>query len=473
MIRTKQIFTVGKIAAMAWLMPLTIGAGAKDKTSASPSVQEVRLVLSPQTRVQLPVTPVGSDSVEAKLVVAVPDSCKNQRHLCRLEAGAPVRLFTEPLYQWALQGDKLTVLSAMPLRIRLSRRSFANANSSPRFSLRVHYQNLDHPAKLKGTAVADLVAAEATLPAKPVKTDSAMAAVPSWDSTQAAQAPSPAISAARVDSAAADTATSGGSLGVIYVVIAVLLILFFGVLSWLMTWSQRRRFQKIEAKSAAMPFSRSEHTQVSAPTAMDRAVTTRREAVPLKAAEPLENPEPVSSSSSSNLPAVMTENGRDLSLAGLLAQLHELNASIQQVIANQNEANRQLAEITSAAKLDVPQSSPQLSLFDILNDEAAALHGDRAKNGKAPSPQLRIQFAGDGNADSVSVNLVASSPVNLELFTNDRRRENLSVALQPSSKLRLLFANTEENGNGAEENPDHSRLLDSGAPASKSDVNEA
>jgi hypothetical protein len=473
MIRTKQFLTIGKIAAaMAWLVPLAIGAGVKDKTPSAPSANDRRLVLSPQTRLQLPVAPVGNDSVEAKLVVAVPDSCKNQRHLCRLEAGAPVRLFTEPLYEWALQGDKLTVLSAMPLRIRLSRQSFANANSPPRLSLRVHYQNLDHPAKLKGTAVADLVAMETTLPIKSIKTDSAVAALPSWDSTQAVQASSPAISAAGVDSTDADTTASGGSLGVIYVVIAVLLILFFGVLSWLMTWSQRRRFKKIEAKNAAMPFSRSEHTQVSAPTAMDRAVASRRAAAHLKTAEPPENSKPVSSLSASSLPAVVPENGRDLSLASLLAQLHELNASIRQVIANQNEANRQLAEITSATKLDVPQASPQLSLFDILNDDAAAHHGDRAKDGKA-SPQLRIQFAGEGNADSVSVNLVASSPVQLELLTNDRRRDNLSVALQPSSTLRLLFANTEENGNGAGESSDHARLLDSGVSANKSAVNEA
>ncbi len=469
MIRTKQIFTVGKIAAIAWLVPLAIGAGVKDKTPSAPSDKDVRLVLSPQTRLQLPVTPVGSDSVEAKLVVAVPDSCKNQRYLCRLEAGAPVRLFTEPRDEWALQGDTLTVLSAMPLRIRMSRQSFANASPSPRLGLRVHYQNLDHPAKLKGIAVADLVAAETALPAKPGKADSAMAAVPSWDTTQTVQAPSPANSTARVDSTAADSASSGGSLGVVYVVIAVLLILFFGVLSWLMTWSQRRRFQKIEAKSAAMPFSRSEHMQVSAPNVVDRAVTPRKDTTLLKTVEPPKNSEPVSSSAHFNLPAVVPENGRDLSLANLLAQLHELNASIQQVIANQNEANRQLAEITSAAKLDVPQSSPQLSLFDILNDDAGAHNGARAKNGKA-TPQLRIQFAGDGNSDRVSVNLIASSLVNLELFTNDHRRDNLSVALQPSSKLRLLFANTEENGNGAEGNSDNARLLDTGVSATKKEA---
>ncbi|MCI0698310.1 hypothetical protein L0337_40675 [candidate division KSB1 bacterium] len=471
MIRTKQFLIVGKIAvAMAWLVPLAIGAGAKDKT---PSAKDVRLVLSPQTRLQLPVAPLGSDSVEAKLVVAVPDSCKNQRYLCRLEAGAPVRLLTEPRYEWALQGDTLTVLSAVPLRIRLSRQSFASANPSPRLGLRVHYQNLDHPAKLKGTAIADLVAAETALPATPVKVDSAMAAAPSWDSAQAVQAQPPAVSAVRVDSMAAGTTASGGAFGVVYVVIAILLILFFGVLSWLMTWSQRRRFQKVEAKSATMPFSRSEHTQVSAPTAMDRAVATRRDAAHLKTAKPPEDSEPVLSPSPSDLPAVVPENGRDLSLASLLEQLRELNAGIRQVIVNQKEANRQLVEITSAAKLDVPPSSPQLSLFDILNDDAAARGGGRAKNGNAPSPQLRIQFAGDGNSDGVSVNLVASSPVNLELFTNDRRRDNLSVALQPSSKLRLLFANTEENGTGAGENPDHARLLDSGVSASKSALNEA
>lgn len=465
MIRMKQFLAIGKIvAAMAWLVPLAFGAGAKDKTPSASSAKDVRLVLSPQTLLQLPVTPVGNDSVEAKLVVAVPDSCKNQRYLCRLETGAPVRLFTEPRYKWALQGDTLTVLSAMPLRIRLSRQSFANASSSPQLGLKVHYQNLDHPAKLKGTAVVDLVAAQTALP---VKTDSAIAAVPSWDSTQAAQTP---ISTSGIDSTAADTATSGGSFGVVYVAIAALLVLVFGVLSWLMSWSQRRRFQKIEAKSAAMPFSRSEHTQTSAPSVVDRAVAPRRDAAHLKTTEPPKNSEPVSSSAHSNLPAIVPENGRDLSLASLLAQLHELNASIQQVVANQNEANRQLAAITSAAKLDVPQSSPQLSLFDILNDDAAAHHGDRAKNGKAPSPQLRIQFAGDGNSDRVSVNLVASSPVQLELLTNDRRRDNLSVALQPSSKLRLLFANTEENGNEAGGNSDSARLLDSGVSATKKEA---
>jgi hypothetical protein len=202
---------------------------------------------------------------------------------------------------------------------------------------------------------------------------------------------------------------------------------------------------------------------------MDRTVATRREAAHLKTTESPEISQPVSSPSPSSLPAVVPENGRDLSLANLLGQLHELNASIQQVIANQKEANRQLAEITSAAKLDAPQSSPQLSLFDILNDDASSRNGDHAKNGKT-TPQLRIQFAGEGNSDRVSVNLVASSPVQLELLTNDYRRDNLSVALEPSSKLRLLFANTEENGNGAGESSDHARLLDSGISANKKEA---
>jgi hypothetical protein len=458
MIRTKQFLTFSQIAAvMAWLLPFAIWAKAKDQAS---STKAVRLVLSPQTVLHVAVTPLGNDSVEAKIIVAVPDSLKNQRHLCRLEAGLPVRLFTEPRYQWALRGDTLTVLSSVPLRIRFSQQNFAATKASP-LKLRIRYQNLDHAARLAGTAMVNLVAAAAALPASPAKADSAVAAVPSWNSTQTVQAPSSAISA---DSTTAETASRGGSLGIIYVVITILLILFFGVLRWLMTWSQRRRFQKIEAKSAAMPFSRPEHTQVLAPAAVERTVTPGRDAAHLKTAESPENPEPAASPAPSNLPAVMPENGHDLSLAGLLAQLHELNAGIQQVIANQTEVNHRLAEITSAAKLAAPAAAPQLSLFDMLDDDSGAPHGT---NGKSASPQLRIQFAGDGHSDSVSVNLVASSPVNLELFTNDRRRDNLSVALQPSSKLRLLFANTEEGGNGAGGNSDNARLLDSGVSASK------
>jgi hypothetical protein len=467
MIRTKQILIVGKIAAvMAWLLPLAVGAKAKEKmiSPASPS-QAVRLVLAPQTNLQLVVEPHGKDSVEAKIILAVPDSCKNQRYLCRFEASVPLQLLPEARYQWALRGDTLTVLSSVPLRIRTSRQNFMQRNSAP-MALRFHYRNLDHAARLSGTAVANLVSAEAVPSAAPAKSDSAVAAVPAWDSEHAAPTPSPASSPSSVDSSAAGAASNGGSLGIIYVVIAILLILFFGVLSWLMAWSQRRQFKKIEAKSAAMPFSRPEHTQISAPAVVERAVTANRDAAHLKAVASPENSEPASSSSHSSLPAVVPENGRDPSWGNLLAQLHELNASIQQVIANQNEFNQRLAEITSAAKRDVSATSPQLSLFDMLNDDGGAPHG---ANGKTPPPQLRIQFAGDSSADKLSVNLVASSPVNLELSTNDRRTENLSVALAPSSKLRLLFANTEDNGNG---NSEHARLLDSGASTSKNEEKE-
>ncbi len=470
MIRMKQILTVSKVAAvMVWLLPFAIGTKAADQAVSASSTKAVRLVLSPQTVLHVTVTPLENDSVEAMLVVAVPDSSKNQRHLCRLEAGAPLRLFTEPRYQWALRGDTLTVLSSMPLRIRLPRQNFAATNASP-FKLRFHYQNLDHAAKLAGTAVLNLVSAEASLPVSPAQIDTATAAVPSWDSTQA-NSSSRALSSAGIDAKADDNdpgaKTSGGSLGIIYVAIAILLILFFGVLSWLMTWSQRRRFEKIGAKSTAMPFSRSEHTQVSAPAVVERTVASNRDVADLKTAEPPENLQPAASPAHSNLPAVVPENGHDLSLANLLAQLHELNVGIQQVIASQNEINHRLAEITSPASPEVPAASPQLSLFDMLNDDSGAPHG---ANGKSASPQLRIQFAGDSSTDRLSVNLVASSPVNLELSTNDRRTENLSVNLVPSSKLRLLFANSDEKGNGAGESADHTRLLDTGTAANKKEA---
>jgi hypothetical protein len=46
----------------------------------------------------------------------------------------------------------------------------------------------------------------------------------------------------------------------------------------------------------------------------------------------------------------------------------------------------------------------------------------------------------------------------------------LSVALQPSSTLRLLFANADEGGNGAGGNSDNARLLDSGVSANKKEA---
>src|SRR5512145_326591 len=111
--RMQRVLSFCKIAAaVACLMPLAVWAkgGKKESTSSS---QGKRLVLFPQAHVQVPAEPIWGDSVEAVVTVAVPDSCKNQRYVCRFEMNGPVRLVTVPRYKWALQRDSLKVLSSI------------------------------------------------------------------------------------------------------------------------------------------------------------------------------------------------------------------------------------------------------------------------------------------------------------------------------------------------------------------------
>ncbi|GEM_PF-4218603 len=384
--RTKQFLPFGKITIFFILvLPLNLWATVGKKDSAA--VPEKRLVLSPQAYLQLDTEAIWGDSVEAVVTVAVPDSCKFQRYFCWFEANTPVRFATTPRYQWALQRDSLKILSFVPLQIRLARQSFTASAQPP--VIKIHYQNLDHAAKLAGAATIELRLDEKLAPMVASQADSNLVSASPADSSQSASAAAPPAS---LDSSA--KATGSSSFGIFYVALAILLIFLFGGLSWLMSWSQRRRFQKVEARTMAMAFPHLQHLQPSVPAIDDdKSLPTNEDAIAPH--DVSEAPEPdMPAASTANLPAVVSNNGQ-ADLPAILAQLHELNLRLQQVIANQQEANQRLARITAGAALEAPAAPNQLALFDILND-GAPIHF-------SPSSNLRLLFANSENHDDTAV----------------------------------------------------------------------
>ncbi|MDZ7360870.1 MAG: hypothetical protein ONB46_09120 [candidate division KSB1 bacterium] len=351
----------------------------KDFTAPAP---EKRLVLSPQACLRLDTETIWGDSVEAVVTVAVPDSCKFQRYVCWFEANTAVRFATIPRYQWALQRDSLKILSFVPLQIRLARQSFTASTQPP--VIKIHYQNLDHAAKLSGVATLEFRLDEKLAPMVASQADSNLVSTFTADSSQAA---SPASLEAPAK------ATGASSFGIFYVALAILLIFLFGGLSWLMTWSQRRRFQKVEAKTMAMAFPHLQHLQPSAPAVDVDSPTASEDTA--RQQDFSETPGPdAPAASTANLPAVVSNNGHD-DLPAILAQLHELNLRLQQVIANQQEANQRLARITAGAALEASAAPNQLALFDILNDTAPI--------DCRPSSNLRLLFANSENHDNAAV----------------------------------------------------------------------
>jgi hypothetical protein len=248
-------------------------------------------------------------------------------------------------------------------------------------------------------------------------------------------------SPATVDSTA--TASNSNFSGLVYLVLAVLLILAFGGLSWLMTWSQRRRFQKFEVKNTATALPHLQHGQPPVPVAVEEEHKIAQQETPQPNLAD-EHPETaVGDSATTNLPAAVS-NGNPGELTMILTQLHELNLSLRQVLANQHEANQRLAQITAAASVQPPQLAARVALFDILNDEAAAQSGNSSVGSSASSPQVRIQLAGENRPDGLSVNVTPSTPVQIEVANARHHDERVSVNLGTSSKLRILFANMDE-----------------------------
>jgi hypothetical protein len=392
--RTKQFLHFGYIAVFFILvLPLNLWATVGKKDSSAAPDQQKRLVLSPQAYLQLDTEAIWGDSVEAVVTVTVPDSCKFQRYVCWFEANTPVRFATIPRYQWALQRDSLKILSFVPLQIRLARQSFTASAQPP--LIKIHYQNLDHAAKLAGVATLEFRFDEKLSPIVAPQADSNLVSASAADSLQSASTVAPPAS---LESPA--KATGSSSFGIFYVVLAILLIFLFGGLSWLMTWSQRRRFQKVEAKTMAMAFPHLQHLQPSTPAVdEDNSPVASEDTVrQQEISEPSEPDAPVASTS--NLPAVVSNNGH-ADLPAILAQLHELNIRLQQVIANQQEANRRLARITAGAALEAPAAPNQLALFDILND-GAPIHF-------SPSSNLRLLFANSENHDDTAVAELAAT----------------------------------------------------------------
>jgi hypothetical protein len=432
---------------LALIRPSAAIAGARQNHQIEAPAKETRLLLAPQARLQMPVQPIWDDSVEAIVTVAVPDSCKNQRHLCRIEANHAVSLATIPRLKWALRHDTLMVLSAVPLQIRAARQSFAGSPSGQPLVLRIHYQHLDRVTRPAGTAVVELLAPGST--------------------TQTKYSAGPATPSSAAGSSGVDFTKSGASLvGIIFVAIVGLLLLLMSVRRWLDVRSQRQRAQKfkMERKSpidlrpqqAAAVRGRPSTSSDVEDSVEGLEDETKRE--PATMDESTQTPQVETTALTSpiqSIPAPSSGNGNDIALETILVQLRELKAGLQQVLSGQEEANRRLAEITPGARGSVIEAPIQLALFDILDEAAAADHGERAAAGTAPSSQLRIQLADDNGTDpglplamkltEIGVNLASSAPVHIQLGSNNGRPDSLAVNLSAPSQLRIRFAGGQDN----------------------------
>lgn len=426
--KMKQLLFFCNLAASLLLLPplaLATKGGKKDSTTTV--TLEKRLVLSPQAHLQLSTEPIWGDSVEAIVTVAVPDSCKNQRYLCRIETNISLRLLTIPRYKWAVSADSLKVLSAIPLQLRIAQQSFA-ASAAP--VIKIHFQNVDHAAGLTGTATLEIISGLQPISPKASLTDSSFVAKPVADSSQ--------ILPAAVDIDSVTTATDSNSFGIFYVALAILLISLFAGLGWLMTWSQRHRFQNLTAKTTAAAFPHLQHLEPTpAPEPPDSIPAVAEEVTNENAIAISAVPE--AATASSNLPAVIAAE-QQFDLTMVLAQLQELKLNLQQIIANQQEVNHRLAQITAAAALEAPRASAQLALFDILNEDSTVRNGENYANGNGSSAR-RFPTAEDCNPTNLPGEIMSALP---------HGAENSSRLASPSS-LRIFFANAESKAETSEE----------------------
>lgn len=420
MMKTKQLlFFCNLIASFLLLPSLAMATKGGKRDSTAMVAPEKRLLLVPQTHLQLRTEPIWGDSVEAIVTIAVPDSCKNQRYLCRVETNTPLRLVTIPNYKWAVSADSLKILSALPLQIRLARQNLGTAVSV----IKIHFQNVDHAAKLTGTASLTILSEGLTSETFPPHINSILTAKSDVDSAKI-------TTTAAVDSPA--TVSEPNAFGIFYVVLAIVLIFMFGAMSWVMKWSQRRQFQSIEAKVAAL--THLQHTEPAAapeshgpsPAAVENGAVT----IPVASKNV---------AASSNLPAVIaTEQQFDLAL--VLAQLQELKLNLQQILVNQREVNQRLAQITTATALEAPRASAQLALFDILNEDSTIRNGEGHVNG-------------NGSSTRHFPTTTTAEPANFsnEIILPLRAEEGITVQPQSSSSLRIFFANAENKAETSEE----------------------
>ena len=105
-----------------------------------------RLVLAPGKRLELSTT-VADDTLRFAFTIAVPDSFKHERHLCRLRANGRFELEPPPNYRWAVTDSSVTVLSALDLIIKLG------PNTKLPFRIDFDFINLDRPQRRSGSAM--------------------------------------------------------------------------------------------------------------------------------------------------------------------------------------------------------------------------------------------------------------------------------------------------------------------------------
>ncbi|MDZ7344667.1 MAG: hypothetical protein ONA90_09165, partial [candidate division KSB1 bacterium] len=405
---------------------------------AKASVNAARLVLAPNAQIQVPLQPIWDDSVEAIVTVAVPDSCKNQRHLCRIEASPAVRLSTIPLMQWALRRDTLMVISSVPLQIRTARKHVAAA-ASP-LALRIHYQHLDGHATPNGTAVVELAPPASMTQAQPSAAASAAAS-------------SPPAGASEVTS----TQTGASIIGMMFVAIIGLFVVLITTRKWLDSRSQRQfnqKLKKIERKPVNIAPAYRPRPTVAAEDEVD--APPEKEEVPAPVVlEENNSPATTVSALTPSAPSVLSSasaNENGATLEAILDQLQAVKADLQQIAAGQHEVKHCLAELTSGTKASAPEAFIRLALFDIIDETPAANRRDRAASVERPS-RLRLRFAEESRKQGVAVDLALPVPLQINVAPSNGASKNFSMKLTAPSKLRILFAGNEENGETQEVEP--------------------
>jgi hypothetical protein len=437
-VEIKRIVYVALLAALTW--QISVDADTKKDKQVVVSASESRLVLAPNAQLHVPFQPIWEDSVEAIVTVAVTESCKNQRHLCRIEANHAVRLSTTPLMKWALRHDTLMVISAVPLQIRAARKQVTDAASAQSLALlRIHYQHLHDHTIPSGTAIVELATAGSTSIAKPAVADSASAS-----------------SLAAGTSAATSTKTGTSVISIMFVAIIGLFVVLIATQKWLDRRSQRRLNQKLQ-RIERKPPNKAPLQPAIAPAYRPRPpaeIDGDLDSPPEKeeAAAPIALEENISPSTATpaltpsvpSVPAYAPANGSGVTLETILEQLQEVKADLQQIAASQHEVKDRLTEITPLTKANAPEGFIRLALFDIIDEAPADNRRDRSTSAEAPS-RLRLRFAEESRKQGVAVDLALPIPLHINVGQSNGAPKNFSVKLAAPSKLRILFAGNEEN----------------------------
>lgn len=305
------------------------------------SAEDRRLLLSPNTKLQLPAITAPKDSFEVRFTLELPDSLRLQRHHCRITASGGYVLRTLPAYAWALRDSAVIVLSTLDLTLR------AQADSSGSFQMRFDFANLDQPERNRGAAWLTLGASDAPLANLVAVSDSSQI-------ESAADSSAASVGAGQVE----DPAEAQGRI-LLWVMIAVIVlgVLLLAVLS-VMSGAKSRDFasqSQLTSRSAPATKTNREKDRAASFATTTSSLSpkiTEKESRESYAATNAEDEIATLPIPANRLAFLYKEaepaggdNGEEASgMNAMVAQLRVMTAATQQALAAQHEMLERLAQ---------------------------------------------------------------------------------------------------------------------------------